>query len=210
MGDHGSKPFVTIRATQGMNLGPQIPEMYPRHWARFFGGGRKCLVLSGTFWCEFNSWFSILFTFMEVKHLIGLSLYFQFTENQVSSASNWHLFLIALVDKNNLYINSMQLARAFTVTCEFPPLGTKLLDSWKNAVRGEFRRCGCGKQHGAQRKVIGWLPKFYCTEFMVHFLTLCFPFWLYAPVKNQVFGCLLPEVCLYSAVQCCREDQGYV
>lgn len=137
---------------------------------------------------------------MEVKHLIGLSLYFQFTENQVSSASNWHLFLIALVDKNNLYINSMQLARAFSVTCEFPPLGTKLLDSWKNAVRGEFRRCGCGKQHGAQRKAIGWLPKFYCTEFMVHFSTLCFPFWLYAPVKNQVFGCLLPEVCLYSAV----------
>jgi len=42
--------------------------------------------------------------------------------------------------------------------------------------------------------------KFYCSEVMVHFSALCFSFWLHTSIKNQAFGCLLPEVCLSSAV----------
>lgn len=78
--------------------------------------------------------------------------------------------------------------------------GRKLLDCWKNSVGGKCRRCGCGKQCWPQRKVTGWLPEFYCSEVMVHFLTSCFALWLHVPIKDQVFGYLLPEFCLYSVV----------
>lgn len=91
-------------------------------------------------------------------------------------------------------LDQLPMARAFIVTWEFPPLGRKVLDRWKNAIEGEFRRCGCGKQLWPQRKVIGWLPEFYCSEVMVDFSTLCFPSRLHAPIKNQAIGCLLPEV----------------
>lgn len=50
------------------------------------------------------------------------------------------------------------------------------------------------------------VPEFYCSEVMVHFLTLCSCVWLHAPVKDQEFGCLLPEVCLHSAVSVLQEN----